>query len=129
MKSFSGSNYIYQKSQKRKIKRLKREGITCAKILSDEEDKLISRLPAGKFVALTHCYLIKKLLAEECIQLTLLETAYTHDLRTTQNKMYGCKTCNKRKRAACEIRIKGDRVRQFYYIKFEKREGQPNVQG
>lgn len=125
MVSYCGKSYVYQSCKKNEINKLKRKK-ECEELLVEEVNKLISSLPSGKFVAVTHGYVIDILQKSEEFKITHIKFAYTQNLVKLQRKMFDCKKCPKCTKSECKLRKNVKEPRQFYYIKFEKREGQPN---
>lgn len=125
MVSYFGNSYVYQNCKKDKIKKLKHNN-NCTELLKDEISRLIASLPSGKFVAVTHDYVIDILQRSGEFEITHMKFAYMQNLVKLQRKMFDCKKCPKHTKSECKLRKSVKEPRQFYYIKFEKREGQPN---
>lgn len=123
---YFGWNYIYQKRKHKssKTEKKSRNPEHCAELIDYEISNLPGRLPKGRFVAITHDFVIE-ILKKNNITIKSPLPAYRKDLIKLQNGMFGCNGCDKAEE--CWIRENGEEIKQFYYIKFNiKREEQSN---
>lgn len=125
MASYCGTNYVYQSCKKKEITTLKRKR-ECRELLADQITEMLHLLPPGKFAAVTHDYVIT-ILEQDGFDITHKEKAYTQNILKLQRNMFGCRKCMVDKKRYCTLRKTVKKPKQFYYIKFEKREGQPDT--
>jgi hypothetical protein len=109
----AGTNYIYQYRKK--------DGKTCDDMKKDitfEQNNLLNMLPAGRYITITFPTVILRLLVDDNVSISRCEPVYKKSLHGIQNKMLGCKKCDRKQ--DCGLRNAGAMPRRFYYIEFIK---------